>query len=111
MSTNAKRIVIAIALFLWFSGAPCVLLACGLSGCATQKITRLETHADGTQYSDTYRATSIPLFGAKTEALFNFEKSGLNNVKAGQTANSDSTAMATLLTKIVDLLAAKAATP
>jgi len=91
----------------WGNLLPFCLVVCAvlvLAGCATQKITRLETHADGTQYNDTYRATSIPILGAKNENLFNFEKSGLNNVKAGSTANSDSTAMATMFTKFLDLL-------
>jgi hypothetical protein len=39
MSMNARRILAAIALFLWFSGAPCVLIACSLTSCAVYRNT------------------------------------------------------------------------
>jgi hypothetical protein len=81
-----------------------LLLPSTLSSCATQRITRLETRADGTQFKDTYTATSVPLLGSKTSGVFNYEKTGLNNVKAGHTAESDSTATVELLTQVLNLV-------
>jgi len=97
MSDRTKNVLAAICFFLWF---------CGF-GCNTQTVKRLETHVGSdVTYEDSYRVVTVPLIGGKNEAVHNFEKTGLNNIRAGQVANSDTTATAALLNKIADIFAA-----
>jgi len=91
----------------WGNFLPFCLLVClslAFAGCATQTIKRTEIHPDGTTYKDEITTTDLHPVGGKDEAIFQVEKTGLNNVKVGQTSNSDTTAMSTLLAKIVDLM-------
>ena len=80
------------------------------AGCVSQRLERLEQH-DGATYQTTYSVMSIPLFGGKSESVHSLETVGLNNVRVGQSANQDETAILGLLGKVFDLMTLMKAVP
>ena len=80
------------------------------AGCVSQRLERLEQH-DGATYQTTYSVMSIPLFGGKSESVHSLETVGLNNVRVGQSANQDETAILGLLGKVFDLMTLMKAAP
>jgi len=80
------------------------------AGCVSQRLERIEQH-DGATYQTTYSVMSIPLFGGKSESVHSLETVGLNNVKIGQSANQDQTAILGLLGKMFDLMTLMKAAP